>query len=40
MARARLRLDATLPLAVAAPLLRMLLDAGIVFGGDPPETSP
>lgn len=30
--QARLRLDATLPLAVAAPLLRMLLDAGIVFG--------
>jgi transcriptional regulator with XRE-family HTH domain len=30
--QARLRLEATLPLAVAAPLLRMLLDAGIVFG--------
>lgn len=30
--QARIRLDATLPLAVAAPLLRMLLDAGIVFG--------
>ena len=38
--QARLRLDSTLPLAVAAPLLRMLLDAGIVLGGDPPETSP
>jgi hypothetical protein len=36
---ARLRLDVTLPLAVATPLLRMLLDAGVVFavpeqGGD------
>lgn len=30
---ARLRLDVTLPLATATPLLRMLLDAGIVFGG-------
>ncbi len=28
---ARLRLDVTLPLATATPLLRMLLDAGIVF---------
>lgn len=28
---ARLRLDVTLPLAVATPLLRMLLDAGVVF---------
>jgi hypothetical protein len=31
---ARLRLDVTLPLATAAPLLRMLLDAGIVMGGE------
>jgi hypothetical protein len=30
---ARLRLDVTLPLVTAAPLLRMLLDAGIVMGG-------
>jgi len=30
---ARLRLDVTLPLTTAAPLLRMLLDAGIVMGG-------
>jgi hypothetical protein len=34
--QARIRLDATLPLAVAAPLLRMLLDAGIVFGQESP----
>jgi hypothetical protein len=31
---ARLRLDVTLPLTVAAPLLRMLLDAGIVMGAE------
>jgi hypothetical protein len=31
---ARLRLDVTLPLAVATPLLRMLLDAGVVFSGE------
>jgi hypothetical protein len=31
---ARLRLDVRLPLAQAAPLLRVLLDAGIVMGGD------
>lgn len=36
--QARLRLDATLPLAVAAPLLRMLLDAGLVFGQDEPAS--
>ena len=29
--QARLRVDATLPLAVAAPLFRMLLDAGLVL---------
>lgn len=29
---ARLRFDMTLPLDKAAPLLRMLLDAGLVFG--------
>ena len=28
---ARIRLDATLPVATAMPLLRMLLDAGVVF---------
>jgi transcriptional regulator with XRE-family HTH domain len=32
---ARLRLDIVLPIASATPLLRMLLDAGIVFGGEP-----
>ena len=34
---ARIKLDATLPLATATPLFRMLLDAGIVFGGEPAE---
>jgi hypothetical protein len=34
---ARLRLDIVLPIASATPLLRMLLDAGIVFG-DPGGT--
>lgn len=29
---ARIRLDVTLPLAAATPLLRMLLDAGLVLG--------
>jgi hypothetical protein len=29
---ARLRLDVTLPLDQAAPLLRVLLDAGVVLG--------
>lgn len=34
---ARIKLDVVLPLATATPLLRMLLDAGIVFGeGDAP----
>ena len=28
---ARIKLDATLPLTVAMPLLRMLLDAGLIF---------
>lgn len=28
---ARIRLDVTLPMAAATPLLRMLLDAGLVF---------
>lgn len=32
--QARLRLDATLPIDKAVPLLRMLLDAGIVFRHD------
>jgi transcriptional regulator with XRE-family HTH domain len=32
---ARIKLDLTLPLATATPLLRMLLDAGIVFGDGP-----
>jgi hypothetical protein len=32
---ARIKLDATLPLATATPLFRMLLDAGIVFGETP-----
>lgn len=32
---ARIKLDATLPLATATPLFRMLLDAGIVFGEAP-----
>jgi transcriptional regulator with XRE-family HTH domain len=31
---AQIKLDLTLPLPQATPLLRMLLDAGIVFGGD------
>jgi transcriptional regulator with XRE-family HTH domain len=34
---ARIKLDATLPLATATPLFRMLLDAGIVFGGEPAD---
>jgi hypothetical protein len=34
---ARLRLDVRLPLALAAPLLRVLLDAGIVMTGDRPD---
>ena len=32
---ARIKLDATLPLAAATPLFRMLLDAGIVYGETP-----
>jgi|SRR5580765_831157 len=31
---ARIKLDITLPVETATPLLRMLLDAGIVFGAD------
>jgi hypothetical protein len=34
---ARLRLDVRLPLGLAAPLLRVLLDAGIVMTGDRPD---
>jgi hypothetical protein len=30
--QARIRLDVTLPLELAKPLLRMVLDAGVVFG--------
>jgi hypothetical protein len=31
---ARIRLDVSMPLATAAPLLRMLLDAGLVFNAE------
>jgi hypothetical protein len=31
---AQIKLDVTLPLATARPLLRMLLDAGVVFGNE------
>jgi hypothetical protein len=34
---ARIRLDVALPLETAKPLLRMLLDAGIVFGSGEAE---
>jgi transcriptional regulator with XRE-family HTH domain len=34
---ARIRLDATMPLASATPLLRMLLDAGLAFSPVEPE---
>ena len=34
---ARIKLDIVLPLANATPLLRMLLDAGVVFTGETVE---
>ena len=34
---ARIRLDVTMPVAQAMPLLRILLDAGILIGGEVPS---
>ena len=36
--QARIRLDVTLPLALATPLLRMIMDAGVVFAAPAPTS--